>query len=366
MDAVRGKMEDTAFEKAAEFENLMEAAKECRKGVTWKSSVQTFEINKLRWVASLRQQMLAGTYKGKGYNNFTIRERGKIRHIQSVHISERVVQKSLNNNCLKPDILPKLVYDNSASIKGKGTEFAMERLKIHLQRHYRRHGRTGGVLLIDFKNYFGSINRNTMLDMLRRQIKDDKVYQMAERVVRSFEGSQGLGLGSEISQTCAIALPTPIDRYIKEQLHIKGYGRYMDDSYLIHQDVDYLRKCLKEIREECKKLGITINERRTQIVRLDKGSFPFLKKRMMLTKTGRVVIRLTRQRLARERRKLRKYKGMLDDGRIEMLAIRQHYQSFRGGAEKYNMKKKLENMDELYKELFGEEELKWIRKQSKR
>lgn len=351
-------MEDTSFKEAADFDNLMAAANECKKGVTWKASVQSFEINKLRWVASMRKELLDGTYKGKGYNNFTIKERGKVRRIQSVHISERVVQKSINNNCLKPDILPGLVYDNSASIKGKGTEFALERLKVHLQRHYRCHGRTGGVLTIDFSNYFGSIDRDKLLVLLGQQIKDNRVYAMVERVVRSFAGDTGLGLGSEISQTCAIAFPAPIDRYVKEQLCIKGYGRYMDDSYLIHEDVDYLRYCLQEIRRECAKLGITINERRTQITRIDKGSFTYLKKRIMLTDTGKVVMRLSRKKITQERRKLKKYKEMLDAGRITMQSIRQHYQSFRGGAAKYNTAKTLKSMDELYVELFGEEEIK--------
>lgn len=355
-------MEDTSFKEAADFNNLMAAANECKKGVTWKASVQMFEINKLRWVASMRKELLDGTYKGKGYNTFTISERGKVRHIQSVHISERVVQKSLNNNCLKPDILPALIYDNSASIKGKGTEFALERLKVHLQRHYRRHGRTGGILTIDFSNYFGSIDRDVLLGMLRQSIKDNRVYAMVERVVRSFAGDMGLGLGSEISQTCAITLPSPIDRYIKEQLRIKGYGRYMDDSYLIHHDIDYLRHCLREIRKECAKLGITINERRTQIVRLDKGSFTYLKKRVMLTDTGKVVMRLSRKRITKERHKLKKYREMLDDGRVTMQSIRQHYQSFRGGAKKFDTKETIKTLDKLYAELFGEEEIKWIQK----
>lgn len=353
---------DTNFKAAASFDNLMQAAAECEKGVTWKASVQSFEINKLRWVASMRKELLDGTYKGKGYNNFTIKERGKVRYIQSVHISERVVQKSLNNNCLKPDILPKLVYDNSASIKGKGTEFALDRLKVHLQRHYRRHGRTGGVLTIDFSNYFGSIDRDVLLGMLRQSVKDDKVYAMVERVVRSFTGDVGLGLGSEISQTCAIALPSPIDRYIKEQLRIKGYGRYMDDSYLIHEDVDYLRYCMQEIRKECAKLGITINERRTQIVRLDKGSFTYLKKRIKLTDTEKVVMRLSRKKITKERHKLKKYKEMLDNGRVTMQSIRQHYVSFRGGAKKFDTKETIKTLDKLYAELFGEEELRWIQK----
>lgn len=141
------------FEKICDFANLMEAAHACGNGVRWKASVQAFDITRLRQCARLKKQLENGTYRSKGFHEFTINERGKARRIQSVHISERCVQKSLCNNVMKPTIVPKLVYDNAASLKGKGTEFALNRLKCHLERHYRKHGLKGGILTMDFKNY---------------------------------------------------------------------------------------------------------------------------------------------------------------------------------------------------------------------
>ena len=341
----------TQYDTICEYRNLLEAAHQCGNGVRWKSSVQMFEINRLRWCSNLRKRLIEGKYKSKGFHEFYINERGKTRKIQSVHISERCVQKSLCNNVMKPIIIPKLVYDNAASLKGKGTDFALHRLTAHLERHYRKHGRKGGVLTIDFKNYFASIDHDKLLELMQSTFPDEQVYNFLEQFVTAFE--EGLGLGSEISQISAIYLPNSIDHYIKEQLHIKGYGRYMDDSYLIHEDISYLKECLSEIEKKCNELGITLNKNRTQITPLTKG-FVFLKKRVHLEANGSVTFRLTRKNITARRRKMKKLKRKLDEGKISMDAIRQSYQSWRGYAEKYNTHNTLRNMDKLYFELYGE------------
>lgn len=338
------------YDKIADFGNLLAAADACGSGVRWKASVQAFEITKLRQVAKLKKELENGTYKGKGFHNFTINERGKTRNIQSVHITERCVQKSLCNNVMKPVIVPKLIYDNSASLKGKGTEFALNRLKCHLERHYRKHGRQGGVLTIDFKNFFGNIDHDKLLALLKDTFPDEKVYRFLSQFVTAFD--EGLGLGSEISQISAIYFPNEIDHMAKERLRIKGYGRYMDDSYLIHEDIDHLRHCLDEIEKACAALGITVNRKRTMITPLTKG-FTFLKKRIYLEQGGRVSMRLSRKNITARRRKLKHQKESLANGKITMATIEQSYQSWRGYAAKYDSHDTIKNMDKLYHELFG-------------
>lgn len=355
------------YEDIISFEALIDAGKECCEGILWKSSTQTFLINQARWAADLHRRLQSGTYKSRGFNYFTITERGKTRHIQSVHISERCVQKSLCKNALWPIIGPKLIYDNSASQDEKGTGFALDRLRGHLWQHYQKHGHAGGILLMDYSNYFGSIDHRMLLQMLRNVIEDDRIYNLTKHFIDCFYGDIGLGLGSEVSQVCAIFYPNQIDHYIKEQLHIKGYARYMDDSYIIHHDLDYLQYCLDEVRRMSADIGLKLNDKRTQIVKLDSGHFEYLKKRMHLTETGKVVMRLTRENISRRRQLLKKQRKMLDEGRIDFASIRKSYQSWRGYAAKYDTYQTVQNMDRLFNDLFikdflsGEEET-WIQK----
>ena len=93
----------------------------------------------------------------------------------------------------------------------------------------------------------------------------------------------------------------------KEVLKIEGYGRYNDDFVLIHSDKAYLQYCLDKINEMYSDLGIELNQNKTKICKLSSG-FKFLKTKVHLTDTGRVVIRPDRKSIVRERRKLKKLK----------------------------------------------------------
>ena len=134
----------------------------------------------------------------------------------------------------------------------------------------------------------------------------------------------------------------------------------MDDSYLIHEDKEYLKYCLAKIREKCTEYGIIVNERKTQIVKLRK-TFSFLKVRRTLTETGKVIARLNKETITRERRKLKKFKELLDAGRITMDVIEEQYQSWKGDKTgpavpgkriHFHSYHTMQRMDQLYNELF--------------
>jgi hypothetical protein len=50
-----------------------------------------------------------------------------------------------------------------------------------------------------------------------------------------------------------------VDHFIKEELHIKYYGRYMDDSYLLCNDSKYLAECKAKIEKKLKDIGLALN-----------------------------------------------------------------------------------------------------------
>ena len=112
------------------------------------------------------------------------------------------------------------------------------------------------------------------------------------------------------------------------------------------------RECLKKIKQLCEALGIELNMNRTKITPLTQ-TFIYLKKRVHLEANGSVTLRLTRKNIADRRRKLKKLKRKLDEGKITMETVEQSYQSWRGYAEKYNTHNTLRNMDKLYLSLFG-------------
>ena len=87
---------------------------------------------------------------------FDVNERGKTRHIKSPSIRDRVLQRAVCDYVLEPVLYSKLIYDNGASVKGKGVEFTRKRLDKHLRDYYREHGNKGYILVGDFRTISGN------------------------------------------------------------------------------------------------------------------------------------------------------------------------------------------------------------------
>lgn len=227
------------YEDVFSYEHLYQAGKNCCKGVMWKNSTQSYMSRITTNTASTHDALLRREFRSRGFHDFDLIERGKLRHIRSVHISERVVQRCLCDNILVPVFSHSFVFDNAASLKGKGVDFAMDRLDRHLHRFYRKFGvegvESGGVLTGDFSDFFNSAPHSIIYREAERRIHDDDVRRIACQFMEDF-GDVGFGLGSQVSQIDALMVASPLDHFIKEQLHIKYYGRYMDDFYLIHEN----------------------------------------------------------------------------------------------------------------------------------
>lgn len=333
------------------FEELYRSYMLCKKGTKWKSTVQRYELDLSSNLAGLVDRVYAGDYYSSGFNEFTINERGKIRHIKSVNIEERVVQKALTKNCLKPILRRYLIYDNGATLDQRGPHFQIKRLTINLQRHYKEYGTNGWIYLFDFHNYFGSIPLNTLVNLERDKIIIENVMTYVERFIKAF-GEIGLGLGSEISQISAIFYPNKLDHYVKDQCSVKGYGRYNDDGYIISHSKSKLKKIIAGVHAIAKELGLELNKKKCRIQKLSRP-FKFLKTRILLTNTGKVHKRVIAKTLTRERRRLKKFKHLLEIGQMTYKQIEGCYKSWRGSIKKRGCSyESLKRTDLLYNELF--------------
>ena len=339
------------YEEVFSFENIYSAFNKCKNGVMWKTSVQGYAAGHLAKAYRTHRELINGTYRSKGFVEFDIMERGKPRHIRSVHISERVVQRCLCDNHLVSALSRTFIYDNGASLKGKGIHFTMNRLCEHLRWHYRRYGTEGYVLTFDFSKYFDLANHDAIFKEIDRCISDERLRKQTKYFIRQF-GNVGLGLGSQVSQIAALALPNRLDHYIKEKLRVHCYARYMDDAYLIHPSKEYLQKCLDDIRQICEELGVILNQNKTRIVKLEKG-FTFLKIRFFLTQTGRIVKKVYPKSVTRMRRKLKKFKHLVEEGKMSEFDAYQSVQSWLSHTLILNSFQTRTSIKQLYYNLFG-------------
>lgn len=267
------------------FEHLYRSFEKATCGVKWKLSTQNFMVNACCRLVRIRKQILSGTYKNQPMRHFTIYERGKTRNISALSFQDRVVHKCLCDYYLTPLLSKSIIYDSGATLKNKGLGFTRKRIITHLQKYYRKNKNKGYVLKIDLHNYFESIDHEILMNKINKKVKDEQMLKLIRQCIDLNE--KGLGLGSQVSQISAMFYLNDLDHYIKEKLHCKFYGRYMDDLYIIEKSKWKLRHCLKEIRNIVHKEKLTLSENKTHIYKLRNG-FVFCKCRYFLTKTGKI------------------------------------------------------------------------------
>ena len=368
---------------------LLTAFDRAIKSAKWKATCQRAEHDCLELITILSREIKDGTYKTQPFSTFVISERGKTRVINGNTIKDRVLRHALCDNVLMPAIKDYVIYDNSASQVGKGVDFARRRFKQHLQKFYRKHGHQGYVMLVDFSKYYDNILHDIAYEQLEKHLDNEQDKILLEDIIDSFkvdvsymtdeeyansryakfnsldystipkEAKTGVKylrksvpIGDQTSQIIGIYYPHEIDDYCKIVKGIKHYGRYMDDIYIIHEDKEYLKQVLAEIKVIAHRLGLHINEDKTQIYRTDKP-FHFLQNLYYITPTGRVVEKISKKRYHKMRRKLRKLADMVNAGERDRVDILNMYRSWMGAYRKTMSKQQIKNMEELCTELFG-------------
>lgn len=374
------------IEQICDANNLYDSFNKCKQGTDWKESVQRADLNLLKNLNHKQKMLVAGNYSQKPFYEFNIMERGKERHIRSLHITDRMVQRAVCDFILMPELSKYLIYDNGASIKDKGIGFTRDRLHQHLWNYYCNYGPEGYILLIDFRKFFDNIDHQLLINSLAEKIKDPETMQLIEYLVSTFAIDvsylsmeqyeefkneifdsmtyepyhertgekllyKSLGMGSQISQIAGIFYPTPIDAYCKVVQGCKYYGRYMDDTYVIHHDKEYLAWLLEQIKAVCWDLRIYINLHKTQIQKLD--HFTYLKIKYSMTETGKVVKRVARDSITRERNKLKAFRYLVDSKELTIDDVINQYKSWRGAIMSFDTYNTIQNMDGVFYELFG-------------
>lgn len=346
------------YEEVFSYDHLYESYKKCIKNVKWKSTVQRFMLNATVELHKLHNELMKRNVKTGRFYHFDIFERGKHRHIQSVGIRERIIQRCNCDFFLVPLLSRKLINDNFACQKGKGYHYAMKHVKKHMIAHYHKYGKRGYVLQFDFSKYFDTIDHNKLITMFENLIEDKDLLDIQKQLINDFDGDKGLGLGSQISQIAALYYPRMLDSAIKHYCKISGYGRYMDDGILIYQNKEQLDIALKEILKIAKDLEIKMNSKKTIFTKFG-NSVIFLKAKYNITNTGKVIIRPVRKGVHKNKRKLKKLKNLVDDGKLPFQKALNFYKSIIGRLRWFNAHKTALSFKQLFYKYFKEDILNY-------
>lgn len=375
----------------SDLNSLYHAYLLAKKESDWKPQVQKYEINFLPNIVESKHDLENHTYRSKESTEFIINERGKTRPITGLQMSDRVIRHSLCDNVLTPALLNYMIYDNGASLKRKGIDFSRKRFEEHLHQYYREHGNNDGyILLMDYSKFYDNIPHDTAYQAIASHIDDELSLWLLQRIFDNFKIDvsymsddeyarcmevpfnsteyrlkipksahtgekymcKSVNIGDQCSQIIGIYYPTPIDNYIKIVKRQKYYGRYMDDSYVIHANKEFLQELATEIIAKAKELGIILNPKKTRIVKLS-DYYRFLQISYSLTETGKVVRKINPKRVVDMRRKLKKLSIKVKCGERTQEEIENMFKSWMGGHCHLMSKIQRDNLNLLYYDLFG-------------
>lgn len=326
----------------------------CCNGVRWKQSTQNFETHLFSGTARRRREVVSGKWVPKKCTHFTLRERGKVRPIDAPHITDRQVHKTLCNEVLAPLYSPGMIYDNGASQRGKGLHWQFKRLKEHLHWHFRRYGREGAVCLLDLKGFFPNAPHRLIYQRHDQLILNPDLRRVADAVVWyspcPVQG-RGMPLGVEPSQQEMVALPSKIDNFIKCQAGVHCAGHYMDDYYIIMEDVEQLKTLAREVVRRFEAEGIRVNKRKCKIIPLTKP-FRFCKARFTLGPTGKIKVNGSRDGVKRARRKLKLFYWEFKAGKRDFKDIEQYMECQSAYYRNFNDHGRLLRLRRLYHAIF--------------
>lgn len=359
-------------------EDYIKAAAKLARSSGWKYQSQRFLLNRLTEISRLKKETQSGNYRPGTGSVFRINENGHERLVKSMVPRDAVFQHALCDSVIIPMVKERIIHDNGAGLKGRGLSFTRRRFEEHLRWHYRRYGREGYALIIDFSKYFDNIRHGIAAGQLKKILHDEELDRVVRRILKTYEVDisytddpnvenqvfnsleymnvqkkylvgkrmmkKSLGIGAPVSQIIGILYPTPIDNYVKTVKAVRCYDAYMDDRIILHQSKDFLKALLKNIKEIAKKLGIHVNPRKTQIVKLSHG-FTWLKTRYLITSTGKIIKKIPRDVTKRERRKLKRLGEKVRNGEMTIEDYTNQYRSWRGDKRKYNAFHTLTNMD---------------------
>lgn len=297
------------------YHDMYKAGKQCCNGVRWKSSTQNFELHLFSGTAKRRRLLLDERWSPAAYVHFILSERGKTRPIDAPRIQDRQIHKVFTKRVLLPLYLPSMIYNNGASLPGKGFDFSKRELKKELHWHFRRYGREGYIILIDFKQFFPTVSHEELFKRHEQLLLNPDLKEIGNDIIKTVPGPVGMPLGVEPSQAEMIAFPSALDNFIKCQLGMKCAGHYMDDYHIIVPPDRDPKEIMKLIVAKAESLHLTVNLSKSKIVPLTRP-FKYCKAKFTLTETGRVIMCGNRGSIKRARRKIKAFYVKIQNGEM--------------------------------------------------
>lgn len=275
---------------------LFQAYYDCRVTKRNSTSALKFEENLERNLMDLYYELLAGQYR-PGRSTVFVVEHPKVREVWAADFRDRIVHHLLYNH-IADRFHRRFIFDSYACIPGKGTHKAVARMEHFSRSVTKNHQIPGFVLKMDVANFFVSINRlvlenlmepyipepwwwNLVRTVLHRDPVPDAIVVGRPEAMRKVPKHKslfhapahtGLPIGSLNSQFAANIVMNEVDQFAKHALKLTHYVRYVDDITVFGHDAQVLAKLPEPIGELMQsRLHLRLHPNKTSINCIEHG-----------------------------------------------------------------------------------------------
>lgn len=313
------------YDSVTSLDGLFLAWNEFRKGKERKLDVQNFFLELEANIVSLFRRIKSGIYKHSSYISFVICD-PKLRNIHKAEVTDRVLHHSIVKH-IEPLFEKSFIFDSYSSRDDKGTHRAVKRLKKFCLSITKNKTKTAWALKCDVKKFFDSIDHEILLSLVREKIKDKRLMEIIENIIRSYnkEPGKGIPLGNLTSQLFSNVYLNKFDHFVKRELRAKFYIRYADDFVILSREKEYLEELVFQINNFLEeKLKLHLHPDKISIRKIHQG-IDFLG--AIVFPTHIIMRTKTKKRMFR---KIKARKKELKTGIIDKKSFSQCLQSYLG------------------------------------
>ncbi|MDD2200498.1 MAG: RNA-directed DNA polymerase [Bacteroidales bacterium] len=286
-----------------ELEELFDAYFNCRINKRNTANALAFEIDYENNLVQLCKEINNGTYQ-IGRSIAFIVNKPVIREIFAADFRDRVIHHLIIGK-LNHLFERQFIQDSYSCRLGKGTHFGIQRLNKFIRQCSANYTKDCYILKLDLQGFFMSIDKNVLSAKLEKFINEkyqatdkDLIVKLCKQIIFNdptknciikgnksdwndlpvtkslFHSAEncGLPIGNLTSQVFANFYMDSFDHYVKHDLKIRYYGRYVDDFVIVHEDKEYLRNLIPKLSEYLQsELQTTIHSKKIYLQHYSKG-----------------------------------------------------------------------------------------------
>ena len=225
----------------------------------------------LPWLKENHKELVEKIRKGK-YTPSPVRRveipkpDGGIRKLGIPTVTDRIIQQAMAQQ-LMPIYEPLFSEDSFGYRPSRGAKDAILRIKEYAEQGYTR------AVVLDLSKYFDTLNHIVLLNLLRQQIKDERVIQMVKRYLKSGVMENGVVMETEEGSPQGGNLsPLLANVYLNEfdwEFQRRGVPciRYADDIVLLAKSERAAERLLESSTKYLEgKLQLKVNREKSRTV----------------------------------------------------------------------------------------------------